>query len=252
MTVSNRAGCLLTGFILATGFSTTVLGEFAEGFSEALASPYRSAEEKERDVSRKPAQVMEFVGIEAGMTVLEIFAGGGWYTELLSAAVGSDGMVYAQNPEGFRERLGEAPELRAARLGNVEVIYTLGTEMFDPRLNIELPMQADAAFTALNLHDYANRGDETGLAFLTGIYDALAPGGILGVIDHVGAVEQNNTDLHRMSELKAQQLLTSAGFVIDGVSDILENTSDDHSLGIRDPAIRYNTDRMLLRARKPE
>ena len=252
MTVSNRAGCLLTGFVLATGFSTTVLGEFAEGFSEALASPNRSAEEKERDISRKPAQVMEFMGIEAGMTVLEIFAGGGWYTELLSAAVGTDGMVYAQNPEGFRERLGEAPELRAARLGNVEVIYTLGTEMFDPRLNIELPMQADAAFTALNLHDYANRGDETGLDFLTGIYDALAPGGILGVIDHVGALGQNNTDLHRMSELKAQQLLTSAGFVIDGVSDILENTSDDHSLGIRDPAIRYNTDRMLLRARKPE
>ena len=131
MMVSTRVRCWITGLILAIVFSVTAVGEFAEGFNEAIASPNRSAEEKERDVYRKPAQVLDFVGIEAGMTVLEIFAGGGWYTELLSAAVGSDGLVYAQNPEGFRDRLGGAPELRAARLGNVEVIYTLGTEMFD-------------------------------------------------------------------------------------------------------------------------
>jgi predicted methyltransferase len=55
-----------------------------------------------------------------------------------------------------------------------------------------------------------------------------------------------------MDLLKAQQLLTSAGFVIDGVSNILGNSSDDHTLGIRDPSIRYNTDRMVLRAKKPE
>ena len=245
MMVFSRASCLLAGFILAISFTATAFGEFAQGFNEALAAADRPFEEKERDLSRKPSEVLEFMGIEAGMTVLELFAGGGWYTEVLSAAVGPNGMIYAQNPERFQERLGEAPSARSTRLGNVEVIYTLGTD-------IDLLVPADAAFTALNLHDYANRGDQTGLDFLAGIYDALAPGGILGVVDHIGMVGQNNTELHRMSILKAQQLLTSAGFVIEGVSDVLENTSDDHSLGIRDPAIRYNTDRMLLRVRKPE
>ena len=245
MTVSSRASCLLAGFILATGFTATAFGEFAQGFNAALAAADRPSEEKERDLSRRPSEVLEFMGIEAGMTVLELFAGGGWYTEVLSAAVGPNGMIYAQNPERFRERLGEAPSARATRLGNVEVFYTLGTD-------IDLQVPADAAFTALNLHDYANRGDQAGHDFLAGIYDALAPGGVLGVVDHVGTVGHDNTELHRMDLLKAQQLLTSAGFVIDGVSNILGNSSDDHTLGIRDPSIRYNTDRMLLRARKPE
>jgi predicted methyltransferase len=245
MTVFSRASCLLAGFILATGFTATAFGEFAQGFNEALAAADRPAEEQERDLSRKPSEVLGFMGIDAGMTVLELFAGGGWYTEVLSAAVGPNGMVYAQNPERFQERLGDAPSARATRLGNVEVIYTLGTD-------IDVPVPADAAFTALNLHDYANRGDQAGLDFLAGIYAALTPGGILGVVDHVGTVGYDNTELHRMDLLKAQQLLTSAGFVIDGVSNILGNSSDDHTLGIRDPSIRYNTDRMVLRAKKPE
>ena len=71
-------------------------------------------------------------------------------------------------------------------------------------------------------------------------------------MDHVGTAGNDNTELHRMDILKAQQLITSAGFIIEGVSDILGNASDDHTLGIRDPSIRYNTDRMLFRLRKPE
>ena len=245
MKAAGRTGWLVTGLALGAGLSMAASAELAPGFSAALAAAERPAEEKTRDASRKPEEVLNFVGIEAGMTVLELFAGGGWYTEVLSAAVGPQGMVYAQNPDRFRERVGEAAAARAQRLGNVEVLYTAGSD-------IGLPAPADAAFTALNLHDYANRGDEAGLAFLRGIYDSLAPGGTLGLVDHVGVAGQNNVELHRMEASKARQLLTTAGFVIEAESDILTNPADDHTLGIRDPFIRYNTDRMLFRARKPE
>ena len=154
-------------------------------------------------------------------------------------------MVYAQNPERFRERVAEAAAARAARLENVEVFYTVDSD-------IGLPAQADAAFTALNLHDYANRGDETGLAFLRGIYDSVLPGGTLGVVDHVGVAGRDNAELHRMEVSKARELLIASGFSIEAESEILMNSTDDHTLGIRDPSIRYNTDRMLIRARKPE
>ena len=251
MKVAGRTSWLVTGLALGAGFSVAALAELAPGFAEALSSAERPAEEQARDASRKPGEVLSFVGIEAGMTVLELFAGGGWYTEAISAAVGPEGMVYAQNPERFRERVAEAAAARASRLGNVEVIYTVGTDMFAPS-DIGLPEQADVAFTALNLHDYANRGDETGLAFLRGIYDSVLPGGTLGVVDHVGVVGQDNTELHRMEASKARELLIAAGFFIEAESDILMNSSDDHTLGIRDPSIRYNTDRMLIRARKPE
>ncbi|GIT14566.1 MAG: methyltransferase [Gammaproteobacteria bacterium] len=239
MKVAGRTSWLVTGLALGAGFSGALHWQSLRRDS-LRRFPQRSGppEEQARDASRKPGEVLSFVGIEAGMTVLELFAGGGWYTEAISAAVGPEGMVYAQNPERFRERVAEAAAARASRLGNVEVIYTVGTDMFAPS-DIGLPEQADVAFTALNLHDYANRGDETGLAFLRGIYDSVVPGGTLGVVDHVGVAGQDNAELHRMEASKARKLLTAVGFVVEAESLILTNPADDHSLGIRDPSIRF-------------
>ena len=244
MNVTNtRTGWLVTGFALAAGLGSTASAELAAGFSDALAAAERPAAEKERDASRKPAEVLDFVGIGAGMTVLEAIAGGGWYTEVLSAAVGSEGKIYAQNAARMQERVGDGAAARAARLGNVEVLYTESNEM-------GLPEQVDAAFTALNLHDMANRGG--GAAFLAGIYVELKPGGVFGMIDHVGTAGQDNADLHRIEKATARDLLTEAGFVIEAESGILMNSADDHTLGIRDPSLRFMTDRMLFRARKPQ
>ena len=240
-----RTGLRLAAAACATMFAGGALAQLAPGFDAALMADERPAEEKERDASRMPADVLNFVGIGEGMTVLEAIAGGGWYTEVLSGAVGPEGMVYSQNAARFQERVGEMAAARAERLGNVEVLYTEGTA-------IDLPAPADAAFTALNLHDMSNRGDEAGLGFLGGIYDALAPGGVFGIVDHVGIAGQDNADLHRMEPSKARELITQAGFVIEAESDILMNADDDHTLGIRDPAVQGVTDRFLIRARKPE
>ena len=238
-------GLLIAAAACAAMFAGGAWAQLAPGFDAALMAEERPAEEKERDASRMPSEVLNFVGIGEGMNVLEAIAGGGWYTEVLSAAVGPDGTVYSQNAERMRERFADAAAARAERLGNVEVIYTQGTA-------IDLPVEADAAFTALNLHDMANRGDEVGLGFLGGIYDALAPGGVLGITDHVGVAGQDNTELHRMEASKARELITQAGFVIEAESDILMNPDDDHTLRVFDPAIQGVTDRMLFRARKPE
>ena len=240
-----RTGLLIAATACAAVFAGGAWAQLAPGFDAALMAEERPAEEKERDASRMPAEVLNFVGIGEGMNVLEAIAGGGWYTEVLSAAVGPDGAVYSQNAARFQERVGAAAAARAERLGNVEVIYTEGTA-------IELPVEADAAFTALNLHDMANRGDEVGLGFLGGIYDALKPGGVFGLVDHVGIEGQDNSNLHRMETSKARDLIVQAGFVIEEESDILMNPEDDHTLRVFDPAIQGATDRMLFRARKPE
>ena len=118
--------------------------------------------------------------------------------------------------------------------------------------DLGLSNEVEAAFTALNLHDSANRGDEAGMAFVNGIYAALEPGGVLGFVDHVGIAGQDNQALHRIEKATAIDMLTRAGFVIEAESDILMNSADDHTLSIRDDSIRFVTDRMLIRARKPE
>ncbi len=64
----------------------------------ALADTTRSEADRNRDAGRKPADVIRFLGIEEGMSVIDLIAASGYYTEVLSLAVGASGTVYAQNP----------------------------------------------------------------------------------------------------------------------------------------------------------
>src|SRR5436190_16008320 len=64
----------------------------------ALAAPTRPAENKARDAARKPIETVQYLGVKTGQTVIDMVAAGGWFTEVLSAAVGPSGKVYSQNP----------------------------------------------------------------------------------------------------------------------------------------------------------
>jgi len=219
--------------------------ELAAGFDEAMAADARPAEDKARDEARRAKQVLEFVGIGEGMTVLDVAASAGWYTEVLSAAVGPDGTVIAQNTAGRRERSEPAISARAQRLGNIEMLFADFGEM-------GLDGEVDAALTALNLHDFQNRSAEAGQVFLSDVFAALKPGGVFAVIDHEGVSGQDNAQLHRLEIGVAIEALEAAGFAIEEVSDLLDNPADDHTLNIRDESLQRNTDRFLIRARKPE
>jgi predicted methyltransferase len=215
---------------------------------EALSSPERSAENKARDAARKPVEVVQFLGIEDGMTVLDVIAAGGWYTEVLSAAVGPTGKVYSQNPAFFLSRAGfvEAEAARHERLGNVEAIHG---EIADAGVDGEV----DAAITNQNLHDIYNGGGEAGaMPLIESVYAALKPGGVFGVMDHRGVAGQPNADLHRMEVEAARNLLTAAGFEIEAESDTLANPADDHTKGPGDDSLGGISDRFLIKARKPE
>jgi len=219
--------------------------DVASGFDEALASEGRASEDKARDAARRPKEVLEFVGISEGMTVLDVAASTGWYTEVLAAAVGPDGRVIAHNTEGRRDRSEPGIAPKAERLGNVTLLFADFGSM-------GLDGEVDAALTALNFHDLHNRGAEAVALFLGDVYKALKPGGVFAVIDHEGSAGQDNKSLHRIETAVAAAALEQAGFVVEGVSEILDNPADDHSLHMRDESLQRNTDRFLIRARKPE
>ena len=220
-------------------------GDLASGFDAGLSAAERSDEDKSRDAARKPKQVLEFIGIGAGMSVLDVSASTGWYTEVLSAAVGPDGKVIAHNPASRRERTEAAISAKAERLGNI-------TPLFADFGSIELDAEVDAALTALNFHDLQNRGDAAGQLFLGDAFKALKPGGVFAVIDHEGSAGQDNAALHRVELAVAKQALENAGFIVEAVSEVLHNPADDHTLNIRDESLQRNTDRFVIRARKPE
>jgi predicted methyltransferase len=206
----------------------------------AMASPDRPAADKERDASRKAPAVLDFLGLEAGMTVLDINASGGWYTEVLSYAVGPNGKVYMQNRPGGNAA--EAAAAKAARLANVE---EWGMPIADLPAN-----SVDFAITALNLHDFHNSNPAAAQGLLHQVAGALKSGGILGVIDHEGTSGADNATLHRIAFDEAVKALLQAGFVLVGASDILDNAADDHSVGPFDPSLGRNTDRIVLKLMK--
>src|SRR5258708_3398210 len=74
--------------------------------TDAINAADRPAADKALDAGRKPDQIMAFYGIKPGMKVADIFAEGGYMTELYARIVGPTGTVYSQNgpfPEQFKK-----------------------------------------------------------------------------------------------------------------------------------------------------
>lgn len=245
---------VLIGVLLCLGLTGSMLGcSSTPDLATLLAAESRSAQDKARDAGRRPVEVIHFFGIEPGMTVVDFIASGGYYTEVLSAAVGPRGKVYAHNidfvlkmRDGMNEKILSA-RLAGDRLPNVQ---RLDREFED--LGLE-PESIDVFFTALNLHDIIDgRGPETTAVVLEQIHEALKPDGFLAVVDHAGAPGQDaaNKAAHRIEEARAVAALEAAGFEIEATSDILRNPDDDLSANVFTPGVRGHTDRFVLRARK--
>lgn len=214
-----------------------------EAISTAVADTARPEADRARDANRKPAQIVAFAGIEPGDKVAEIAPGGGYYTRILSKAVGPQGKVYALMPAFFANRPGglDAINALAEQYGNVEVVVI-------DYAATELPEPVDVVWTTENYHDLAN-GD---IAAVNGwALKALKPGGLYFVEDHSapGTGTSATSTLHRIDPEAVKQQVTAAGFTLDAESDVLHNPNDPHDVSPRD--VQPTSDKFALRFRKP-
>ncbi|MFV2089369.1 MAG: class I SAM-dependent methyltransferase [Pseudomonadales bacterium] len=225
--------------------------EGAMALGSALTESSRAEADKARDAGRKPAEVLSFLGIAEGMTVMDVIAAGGYYTEVLSIAVGPGGKVYAQNPAAVLQyRDGANDKALTARLadGRLANVTRWDRELDDVGLEAG---SLDGAITALNFHDIYNPDPAAAMGMLQVIKGLLKPGGVLGIIDHAGSVDANNAELHRVEKAKVVAAAMEAGFEIAGDSDLLANSADDLTQMVFAPDIRGKTDRFLLKLVKP-
>ncbi len=221
-------------------------------YATAVANEARLEGDRVRDEGRKPANVLEFFGIEPGMTVLDMFAGGGYYTEILASVVGDDGKVVAQTNQAYLAFVGDEFELRFGndRLANVEILMAENNEL-------ELVAESlDAIMLVLSYHDLFNSDPEQGWpridipAFLAELHQALRPGGVFGIVDHYaesGAPIGTGNTVHRIDPAIVIADMTAAGFQLAAESDLLRNPDDDYSKIVFDPALRGKTDRFVMR-----
>jgi predicted methyltransferase len=196
--------------------------------------------------------------VSPGQTVLEMEAGGGYYTELLSKAVGSGGHVIMQAPKEFEAfyKKGLEARLKDNRLANVTVSWT----PFD-KLDAK-DGTVDVATWFLGPHElyFKTPAFKDGLGdpvkVYTDVYRALKPGGYFVVMDHAAAAgakpEESGNKLHRIDPAQVRAGLAKAGFKIEEESTLLANAADNHTVAAIDPSMHFKTDQFLFRAVKPK
>lgn len=226
---------MLTLLIAMLGLSA-IAGQRPESADQALSraidGPQRSAAHKARDRYRHPLKTLEFFGLQPDMTVIELWPGGGWYTEILAPALRDHGKLVEAGfaPDArlgyqkkmlanYKKKLKDNPEV----YGKVELIP------FDPpRLTRLGPSgSADMVLTFRNLHNWLSvNGMDSVFA---AAYDVLKPGGIFGVVEHRAA---KGTPLEKafptgyVPEAYVIAQARKAGFKLAASSEINANPKD--------------------------
>ena len=225
-------------FYHAVTFATPHQTLNLDELNEALTSINRAPSDLARDSIRKPIETLEFIGVRQGMTILDVYAAGGYYTYILSKAVGPTGKILSQNTERGRAFVEDRQDQTQGKALDRKIVQA-------ELKNVE---QLDAALLMLTLHDliYSSRA----IDLLRKLYGWLKPGGSIGISDHIGLPGQDNQSLHRMEPTEAIELATKAGFSVES-SNLLRNFDDNHIRSVFDPKLARKTDRFLIRLRKP-
>jgi predicted methyltransferase len=239
----------------------------------AIAGNHRVDADRARDSARNPKETLEFFGFDAHDTVIEVFPGGGWYTEILAPALRGDGKLVAAHfsPDSTSDYMKRVRGEFLAKMsanrdvyGEVEVIgYVPGSENA-----LGAPGSADLVLTFRNMHSFYRNGNLK--EFLADAYAALKSGGVLGVVAHrapAGADPEAGKDSGYLPQAWIVEQVEAAGFKLDASSEINANPRDtaDHPGGVwaLPPSLRHGdqdrakyeaigeSDRMTLRFVKP-
>jgi predicted methyltransferase len=219
----------------------------------AVHNPNRPDKDTVRDDARKPVEVLNFAGVKPGQQVLELIPGGGYFTRLLSVAVGPAGHVTEAVP-----LVGGADMAKASNGVAADPHFTnVSEEPMSPDALLKGAGQYDLVWTSQNYHDLhlsVLKLDVVGLDKL--IFASLKPGGKFFIEDHAAKPGSDVTPtadaLHRIDEDFVKKEVESVGFVLVGESDVLRNPADDHTLNVFKPEIRGHTDQFLLVFKKPK
>jgi len=230
--------------------------EPADVAAAVAATTSRTEANVKLDEGRKPAEVLQFLGLEKGMRVVDMFGANQYWAEIIAPAVGPHGQVVVWQPTQFLndKRRGEFSEW-ARKQGNVTL---LSSPFENPLIGLN---QYDFLLMNLDYHDVYWQNEQRKIprmepdTWLRAIFAAMKPGATLGIIDHVATAGGDTRavvdKLHRIDPAVVRADFERAGFVLDGESQILRNPEDDHSLLVFDPKIRGKTDRAFFRFKKP-
>ena len=241
---------------LSTGAAQLAAAPKQSTIAAAVAAPDRSPDNVKLDAGRKPAQVLQYLGLKPGMHVLDLFGANAYWAEIEAPVVGPKGHVTVWQPTQFyREKTKASFDAFAAKHPNVDIVIS-------PFEAPSLPAKyADFVILNDNYHDTYWQNDKFGIpkmdpnAFLKAVYGSMKPGAVIGVMDHVANANDDTRatveKYHRIDPNVVKADFKRAGFVLVGSSDILRNPADPHNVEVHEPSIAGKTDRFVFKFRKP-
>ncbi len=239
----------------------------------AIAADHRTPRYAKRDKYRRPLETLLYFGIRPDMTVVEIWPGGGWYTEILAPFLKANGKFYAahRNRDTENKRLLKFIARYDAKLAKRPDLYAnvSVTQLSRKKGDVAPPGSADMVLTFRNVHNWMKHGFDAHV--FAAMYTALKPGGILGVVEHRADPEEF-PDPQALSgyvhEEQVLQMAEDAGFKLIGKSELNANPKDtrNHPKGVwtLPPSFRLKdkdrekyqaigeSDRMTLKFIKPK
>jgi len=235
------------------GSNSEVPPAVSQAITSAVNSPDRPAADKKLDPGRHPEQILACFGIAPGMHVADLWAGGGYTTELLARTVGPSGKVYSQNgpfPSAFKK--GEEAWKARLKEPGLSNVVELQKPFDHPDDILPVPPESlDAAIIDMNYHDMVGRGYDRA-KINAAVFKALKPGGVYGVIDNSAAPGSGARDanpLHRIDEAFETNEIKQADFKLVAVSAVLRNPKDDRTWFVMKH--RGEQDRFVLKFVKP-
>lgn len=241
----------------------------------------RRDERRARDEWRHPLETLSFFGIRPDMTIVEVLPGNeGWYTQILSPLTAEHGrLIGATYPESLwvqmfsswnedsYERFG-ADITQMGRYMSVE-----GVESAQPIVGYTIDNipdeedgQADAVLFIRAMHHLFRFEEPFVDTALSEVFDVLAPGGVVGVVQHRAPEDADaefangNNGYLKQSDVVAA--FERTGFVLEEASEINANLNDpaDGPVWRLPPSTTDNpdtlpigeSDRMTLRFRKQQ
>jgi predicted methyltransferase len=215
----------------------------ALSLQEVIGSEHRTEPEKARDAWRNPAATLEFFGVKPDQKVVEIWPGGGWYTNILAPWLASGGGTLvaagwdpastddAERRALIEQRLAEFKDTYAdPRFGTME--HSAFSAVSGP---LTEPGTADTVLTFRNVHNWMTGGYTE--KFFIDAFEALKPGGVLGVVEHrlpSTRTQDPTAASGYVHEDFVKSLAGAAGFEFAGASEVNANPADtaDHPCGV--------------------
>ena len=206
--------------------------------TQALKGSWRSPSNAARDRYRHPRETLEFFGLTPSMTVVELWPGGGWYSEILAPVLKDHGKLIEATLPTSDPGEGDTTKAYLAKLAANPAVYGKAKVVeFDPPSKADLGPEgsADLVLTFRNAHNWESQHQL--LAVFQAAFKVLKKGGVLGLTDHRAAAGVALQDTYGTGYLPAAYVIQTAeiaGFKLAGQSEINANPKDtkDYAKGV--------------------